>query len=214
MHGSTLRRSLTGIAHMIKSPRDGGRWIRDKLNPSTPIRLGLPWVSWPAIDHLAGVVLPGMRVFEWGGGGSTVFWLSKGCHVTTVESSLEWMTIIQAEIDRRGFAARFEIRLVEAGAMKPERVQQYIREVHRGTPWDIVLVDGVDEAYLGRMDCLREVPLPGVVRPRGLLVLDDSWRDAHAVAPQILQGWQRTVFKGLGPCRPGVTQTDVYQSPT
>lgn len=213
MEGNTLTRSLRGIAYMVRSPRDAVRWVRGKVSPSSPIKLGLPWVSWGAIDRLEALVRPGMRVFEWGGGGSTLFWLGKGCHVTTVESSEFWLKAMKEEIAQRGWSDRAEMRLVEAEKQEPALISRYVQEVHQGKPWDIVLVDGLEESYVGRVACLREIPGKGVVNPGGFLVLDDAWRENYQVTPSILDGWKRETYRGLGPCRPGVTQTDIYHAP-
>jgi hypothetical protein len=51
------------------------------------------------------------------------------------------------------------------------------------------------------------------VVPGGILVLDNADQKQFDHVPQLLNGWQRTAFRGLGPARSWVTQTDVYRAP-
>ncbi len=198
MHGNTLTRSVRGVSYMLLRPQDGIRWAKGKLAPQSPIQMGLPWISWRAIDYLNHFIRPGLRVFEWGGGGSTIYWLRKGCHVTTVESNPQWFEAIRDAALKDGKSGQLDLRLIEAESRDPNLV---------------VLVDGLEEDYTGRMDCLKELPNSNALKSGGIAVLDDSWRDQYQVAPGILAGWKRQALKSLGPCRPGVTQTDLYTAP-
>src|SRR5262245_30740131 len=95
MEGTNLYRATLALGHMILRPKDAGRWIRDNVvSRKSALERGLPWMSWQAIDYLEIAIRPGMRVFEWGGGGSTIFFAEHGCHVTTVESSGVWKNMI------------------------------------------------------------------------------------------------------------------------
>ena len=54
------------------------------------MRLRLPWLPFRLIDELAAVIGPGSRVFEYGGGGSTLWFLDRGAEVVTVEHHEGW----------------------------------------------------------------------------------------------------------------------------
>ncbi len=193
---------------MAVHPGDAARWVRNYLNRRSPIEQGIPWMSWKAIDFLRTSVKPGSRVFEWGGGGSTRFFADRGCEVTTVESSQRWKEEIEKAIPD---GARVTIRHIPAEGGGPA-VEQYIQSIHDGAPWDIVVVDGLEDENNSRVHCVREAV--GQVVPGGLLILDDSCAPQYAVVPDILAGWRRASFRSLGPSRLGVTQTDVYWAPT
>ena len=221
MYGNTFTRSARAIGQMILHPHDGARWVSSLLARKSPIEMSLPWMSWRAVDYLRTAVRPGSRVFEWGGGGSTRFFVRRGCDVTTVESSAEWKQAIEAAVRAdQGLpgGGALQVRLIPAETRDPKAVRDYIRAVHDGAPWDIVLVDGLEEEYLNRIDCIKEVAAggasgSGVLREGGMVILDDAWRTQYRVVPDLLKGWRRLRFRSLGPARLGVTQTDVYFPP-
>lgn len=198
---------------MLMRPKDTRRWMVDNfLRRKSAIEQALPWISWRAIDFLESFIQPGLRIFEWGGGGSTLFFSQRGCHVTTVESNEKWLHVINAnrQVDNAGRGS-MNIRFIPAETQVPEKIDEYIHSVRDGAPWDIVIVDGLEKSYLSRLDCIREVP--GTVKKGGLLIVDDSYRALYREIPEILHGWKREVFRGLGSARLGVTQTDIYHAP-
>lgn len=73
---------------------------------STPLSLGLPWISYPAIDFLERYLRPEMDVFEFGSGGSTVYFSSRVGSVTAVEEDAKWATLVEAELKKTGSKER------------------------------------------------------------------------------------------------------------
>ena len=213
MEGSTYFRVRIALGHMLMRPKDTRRWVVDNLLfRKSAIEQAVPWMSWKAIDFLQDYLKPNLRVFEWGGGGSTLFFSKRGCHVTTVESNENWLNVITANNQKESSGSgSLEIRFIAAETQAPQKIKEYIESVREGAPWDIVLLDGLERAYLSRLDCLKEIP--GKVRSGGLVIVDDSYRAMYREIPNILKGWKREVFRGLGSARLGVTQTDIYSAP-
>jgi len=207
MYGNTLTRAARGITNIVLKPRDGLRWMADRARPQSPLESGLAWVSWAALDFLRDHVKPGMRVFEWGGGGSTVFFADLGAHVTCVETNRGWADKIAVHCKK--FGERVDIRLIQAEE-DPAKEHEYYGSVSIGHPWDMILVDNWEGGVFSRMRC-AEVSRRSV-KPGGLIILDDAWRQEYKAASRILDGFSRRVFRGLGPARWGVTQTDIYTS--
>jgi hypothetical protein len=58
----------------------------------------LPWMTFPAISRLRDFLNPSMRVFEYGSGGSTVFFASRVQEVISVEHDQEWHRKLQKEL--------------------------------------------------------------------------------------------------------------------
>lgn len=216
MDGTTLSRSARGVFYLACHPRHALLWTRDRLRPRTPLELGMPWLAWPCIDWLDRQTLAGKRIFEYGGGGSTLYFLERGCHVTTVENSPGWAARILESVGQSlGPSALGRLTLIpmdmpeHPNEAQRERATEYVNAIGSGTRYDLVLVDGVDGALSLRMECLaraREHLAEG-----GLIVLDDAWRASYARAPDILHGFRRRIFEGAGPARWGVTRTDVYE---
>ncbi len=216
MDGNTLSRSVRGVCYMARRPRDGARWMRDRVVGGAPIDRGIPWFSYSSIDALQGLVREGMRVFEWGGGGSTVFLAMRGCRVVTAESSEQWAAHIRSRLGREAgeVRERVNISLIPAETRDPDHVRRYIGAVREGAPWDIILVDGLDEPYCSRVDCLNVLSAdPDLLSPGGMVILDDAWRRAFRDVAALFPGFQHRVFQGVGPARWGVTRTDIYTRP-
>ena len=200
-----LRMHLFVPWEMVRNPRHAVKWAHDRFSSAGPAAQGLPWIAWPCIDFMADYVQPTHRVFEWGGGGSTLFFLKKGCRVTTVESSMEWVKELEQQISALGAEARnrWDLRFVAIAGNSDRRVSEYIGQVAVGAPWDLVMVDG-----WSRQKCLLE----GMhyVKAGGVLVLDNANQKQLESVPGVLRSWERHKFRGLGVARSWVTQTDAY----
>ena len=190
---------------MLRHPRHIATWAHDRVSSAGPAAQGLPWIAWPCIDFMSDFVQPSHRVFEWGGGGSTLFFLKKGCRVTTVESSAEWVQELEQQIRALGPDARrrWDLRFVAIADNNDPAVPMYIGQVVDGAPWDLVMVDG-----WSRLKCLLEA-MPHV-KPGGVLVLDNANQKQFDGVPGVMQHWERHKFCGLGVARSWVTQTDAY----
>jgi predicted O-methyltransferase YrrM len=187
------------------------QWVEDRRTRRTPIDRRLPWFSYSAIETLAQWLRPDMSVFEWGGGGSTLYFAGKGCRVTTVESHAGWAGKMRKGLEELGLADRVEIRDVAAETQNPQQIREYVETFADGGPWDVVVIDGLEERYLSRMDCVRFVAAhPNRVARGGCVIIDDAWRPAYEEAPRILSMFRHQACWGLGPCRMGVTRTDLY----
>lgn len=213
MQGTTFTRSARAALQMAKHPRQARDWVRDRVLRRSPLELALPWVSWPCIDYLETLDLTDRRVFEYGGGGSTLYFLGRGCRVRTVESSAIWAARISTAAT--GFSAALDLKVVEMpehpAANERALAPEYIHAAASGAPWDLILVDGVDGDPSIRMECLA-LAKRSVTR-KGAVILDDSWRPSYASATEVMTGFSHLVFEGLGPARLGVTRTDVYLAP-
>ncbi len=216
MHGVRLLRVGGMAAQWGHRPQHGLLWLRDRLLGGRAIDRGLPWISYPCIKFFREALRPDHRVFEWGVGGSTVFFAGLGCQVSTVESSRHWGDVTMKRLRDEGTADRVDLRVREKedAESDDDYAQRFAGEVKEGGPWDVVFVDGEESGRLGRVACVEERARSDL-SPDAMIVLDDASREQYeAAVPKLLDGWSRTKFVGFGPARPGVTQTDVYRRPS
>ena len=61
----------------------------------------MPWMSFAAIDLLKKIIRPEMQVFEYGSGGSTLFWSGHVKSVVSVEHDRLWFERMQQELARQ-----------------------------------------------------------------------------------------------------------------
>lgn len=74
------------------------RW-KVSLEPSRNSILDrLPWINFPATDFLNTNLKPQHKVFEYGGGGSTLYFLDRVAEVVTVEHNPDWFQTLQSAI--------------------------------------------------------------------------------------------------------------------
>ena len=188
-------------------PQGIPQWLQDRFSSSTAIREAIPWISYPAVDYLRKIVKPETRVFEWGSGGSTIFFALLGARVSSMESSLSWKKIIDEGLQKQPeeVLRRIDMRFVPAEE-SPQKMQEYIDEVAKGGPWDLILVDGWE-----RVRCIETARAH--TAPGGVILLDNANLAHYKDVPQIMAGFERIQFPGFGPSRMWPTQTDAYIKP-
>ena len=73
-------------------------------------------------------------------------------------------------------------------------------------PLDVIVVDGTEEWNYVRPTCFRHAEK--FIKPGGIIVVDDSWRYPELHRKHRAKRVQS--FQSVGPCRPGVTSTDIF----
>jgi hypothetical protein len=213
--------------------RTYSRWKDSLLRVANTLELRLPWINFPAIDLLAGSLRPGARVFEYGCGGSTLFFLDRGLQVVSVEHEEVWLRRI-SELVAAGGAGSAEWRgllrppllrndrpspqeLADVGSYRSASrrfalfsFEDYARAIDDfpDAHFDLVLVDG-----RARPSCVRHAARK--VRPEGLLLLDNTERPYYLErTPDCLPGWRKALdCFGPTPTQRQFTRCTVWQRP-
>lgn len=178
------------------------RAIRNRLFEPRPWPLveGRPWMCHLAVEQLEKLVMPGMRILEWGSGGSTIFFAERGARIISIEHDAAWAELAREELLRRKLTAQVEIHRIDLAA-------NYVDVVDRlAGSFDLVVVDG-----RRRVECVDKVHERVVAG--GWLVLDDSDREAYSPAVEQLAGWHKLVLKGPRPKTKEDPQTTMWQKP-
>ncbi|MDZ4287033.1 MAG: hypothetical protein U0984_03695 [Prosthecobacter sp.] len=151
----------------------------------------LPWFTYPALAWLDMLDLSKARVFEYGSGWGTLHWAQRAAEVTAVEEKPEWAAKIRPLLPGN------------AQLIGPVSGQDYIEAARTGAPWDVVIVDGIL-----RREC-AEVAAQ-VVRPAGLILLDNADWFVEAAAVLRGQGLTQVDFQGFGPCNAYTWTTSAF----
>jgi hypothetical protein len=175
-----------------------------------PMTLRRPWWPYGAVEWIAGYLPATARVFEYGGGGSTLWLQDNGAIVTVAEHDIAWHRQLQEELPA---GTRVLLRPSEAAGTITSAVHDgyfdsYVAAIsdEPDASLDLAIVDG-----RARVGCVRQA-MPKV-RPGGLLLLDDTERPRYQLAVDLLDGWERRVFEGLKPGSPSPAQTSVWRRP-
>ncbi len=182
-------------------------YIRQSINRSvSPIALELPWISFAAIQWLEKFLKPSFAVAEFGGGGSTLFFAGRTASVLCVESHQDWIQKIEDALAERNISNVS----VQLHPFDPRDQEAYARSGYlasiEGNSYDVILVDGYEEDVELRPTCFYHAQEH--VREGGIIIVDDSWRYLSLRENNRAKEWRE--FRSIGPCRPGVTTTDIF----
>ncbi len=78
------------------------QWYKDKQSGDTTLSRRLPWMTYDAIDFFSRNCDRWMHVFEWGSGGSTLYFASHCKEVVTIEHDPEWCGVLREKIKESG----------------------------------------------------------------------------------------------------------------
>lgn len=199
------------------------RWLwssqRDYL-----LRKGQPWMTFDAIDYLDSIPIKRKRVFEYGSGGSTLYWLNRGAQLTSIEHDCSWHSML-----RDGYLGDIAVdyRLVlpefvgdanldpsdpDSYASRNQSFPQHsfksycsqIDEFPDGF-FDLVVIDG-----RARPSCIKHGS--SKVKPGGHLVLDNSDRAYYLEkTTSFLCDYEKRTFPGTTPSLLWPTETTVFR---
>jgi len=75
------------------------QWIRDAKVRKNPLEYRQPWWNYPAVNFVGTRLRAGARVFEYGGGASTLWLLDRPARVTTIEDDArDWFAGLRARM--------------------------------------------------------------------------------------------------------------------
>jgi hypothetical protein len=207
-------------------PRHTLRWLPSVADDYL-LRSALPWLTFDAADFIVRQMPRPAKVFEYGSGGSTLFWRRLHTSCVSIEHDREWFELLSL---RFGAGPVIDYRLVPPEVRTAGESQQ----VHDSANPKLYLSDDADcasfrfEAYARQIDSYPDghfdvVLIDGRARPScimhaapkvargGLLVLDDANREYYtSQCGEFLRDFTRHEFAGVRPGREWQGRTDVY----
>jgi cyclopropane fatty-acyl-phospholipid synthase-like methyltransferase len=207
MHGTVSQKIGRVISNLVLHPQYISRCLsHNVLNAKTPLDLEIPWFSYAAIDFLENLLDKGMTVFEYGSGGSTIFFARRVKSVLSVEDSDTWHELVTERLRTKGLAnASLKLCPFDFKAANGFEKSDYLHAIP-GEKFDVIVVDGMEEWTLVRPICFKKAEEH--VKKGGIIIVDDSWR-----YPELRKSNHANdikIFQSVGPCRPGVTSTDIF----
>ncbi|MBD8899003.1 hypothetical protein [Rhodanobacter sp. DHG33] len=160
--------------------------------------VGMPWWNPRAIKYLKRNLPLSGNVFEWGSGGSTVWFSNRGLTVTAIESEREWADRV------KGRCPTADVRFIPGMAVGEYRSEPQLRDKGQhffddyiaaidefpDDSLDIVVVDGIC-----RVECARRAAKK--VKPDGFVIVDDTNWKFLLPRPETFKGWKCLTFSGL-----------------
>ena len=209
----TLKNTIGTFTAWRTHLADGRNSVKDQM----------PWLTFPAIHQLQQMINNQMVVFEYGSGGSTLFWSGKTKKVISVEHDGAWYAKIKKELEIR------EIKNVSYFLLEPEndpgyalkssanpddyisgdenavgrKFEQYVKKIdeYPDEYFDIILIDG-----RARPSCIAHGMKK--LKSQGFLVIDNSERNYYFKNFEFCSShWERKDFPGPSPYSYHFSQT-------
>lgn len=202
-------------------------WRRSLRAHSNALNDEKPWITFAAIRFLERILTRRMRVFEYGSGGSTLFFSRRAGEVISVEHDPSWWENVLERIRSRDHV-NVELRLVEpvhdrtspgkdpsdpgsyissASAFSEYSFRDYASsiDVYADNSFDIILIDG-----RARPSCfLHSLPK---VKPNGYIVWDNTDREHyHPAMRSAPEDFAFLDFPGPSPYGKFFTRTSAWQ---
>lgn len=223
---STLSRTVRALCYLAfrndpVARRHRADWLASLRRPD-PLVYGKPWITYTAIEWAEQHIRPDMRIFEWGSGGSTVFWARRAASVVAVEHDEQWASRVSSALAAQNLANahchHVATPAMRAGAADSSFVHRakhatldcrdYVQFIDRfdDASLDLIVVDGVCRPPCAR----RAIPK---VRPGGYLMLDNSDRHEYDDVRTWLKELPCTEFPGITPYKTLRSRTTIWQFP-
>jgi len=223
-----LRKENPGAFHFFKLCRFYSGW-RASLRPgASPLEDQRPWITFAAREFLEARLRPSRRVFEYGAGGSTLFFSRLGCQVITVEHDPAWAALTKEALLKNQFSAAnlrlcvpepdpayegkdpsdLDSYISSSADFKGRSFRKYADAIAGFGELDLVMVDG-----RARPSCSKSA-FPKVA-PGGLLLLDNAERLHYRRIHDLLNaaGWKFHDLSGPGPYNNYFWQTCIWRRP-
>ncbi len=178
----------------------------------TPLVDKLPMLVFEANHFLEQILTPETIVFEYGSGGSTLFYANRVRHVTSVEHDLEWFRCVQQVLQTSNlhncdhyWIAPETPEYLEKGVVfddptayrssrprhRNDTFYAYVRliDAFPDNSFDLVAVDG-----RARPSCVLHAR--SKVKPGGYLMLDNSNRPHYQQVRHLMSDWESSTFFG------------------
>jgi predicted O-methyltransferase YrrM len=205
-----LRRDPTGLRYAVP-------YLRSLLPGKSAIADTVPMMPFRAIAWLRSFLRPGLEVFEYGSGGSTLFFATRVDRLVSVEHDPEWYARTEERLGTLPLRdCTYLLQRPDEGAnehfastdhrYRGMNFESYVRAIdaYPEGAFDLVVVDG-----RARTACMR-LAMPKIKRG-GFLLLDDSYRGEYSEAMNALGGFRRTDFRGLAPYNTDLGQTSIWE---
>jgi hypothetical protein len=158
----------------------------------------LPLYTYPAIEYLDSFDFADKKIFEFGSGQSTLYWLGQGADVVSVENNQKWVDKISPNLIGKNHQYIFA-----------NTQNSYVNSILEfpDSHFDLIIIDGIFSRYL----CAKNVIAK--IKKDGLVILDNSdWYPNTAKFLKENLDFIQVDFYGFRPSRPEAAVTSLFFS--
>jgi len=211
--------ALTTAVEAAREPKKEGRklprWVLSWKHLS-PLTAGIPWVSFEAFDYLEKFLADldhRARIWEYGSGGSTVWFAQHSESLDGVEHDPVWHALVTERVKQKGIS-NCHIALIEQVDAEPPFVEGTHQKITYGTSETrqrgdysayVKAIDHFDDEYFdlvvidgrSREACL--IHAASKVRRGGAIYLDDADRPRYQSTISLFADWKQVSLGGIRP---------------
>ncbi len=159
----------------------------------------IPLYTYPAIEYLNNFNFENKKIFEFGSGNSSLFWLTKNADVTSVENNQEWVDKLENKL--RNYSNHHYII--------SKNKEDYINSILNFDDqyFDIIIIDGGENRYLCAENSIKKI------KSNGLIILDNSdWYPNTAAFLKEKLNFIQIDFYGFRPSKHNTSVTSIFFS--
>lgn len=157
----------------------------------------LPLYTYPAIEYLNSLDLKNKRIFEFGCGNSTLYFLQKEAIVTSVENNQIWFEKLSNEINKNQ-----NHKLIFA--KKEEYINSILGEEGK---FDIIVIDGSENRLKSTANALKKIKEDGVI-----IVDNSDWFENSTKLIRDSLDFIQIDFYGFRPSKSNTSVTSLFLS--
>jgi hypothetical protein len=197
------------------------KYYRYAKNKSSTLELELPWITFEALGFLNNLNLKDIQIFEYGSGGSSLYFSNRGAHVISIEHNKDWFLSLKSILSKIENKLVIDLRLIEPEKESQPTVFSENDKNYAGYSFkkysdsilqypeglfDLIVIDGRARPF-----CLYNSI--SKVKDGGYILFDNSNRVSYHYELEKISDW--LVSKSYGPTVNDLSfnETSIYRKP-
>lgn len=181
----------------------------------------IPWITFESEEYIRKIISSNSVVFEWGSGGSTVYFSKRVKQIISIEHNKEWFNLVKTELEKINLK-NYEYTLIEPTPIssvvnvedifrskdqdyKDVYFKDYCNAINKypDNYFDVIVVDG-----RARNGCLSNSF--SKLKTGGIIILDNSEREEYNYGKSFLNKCKEEKFYGPGPFNLSFWETTIF----
>ena len=185
-------------------------WFKDRVLHLSPMQAGFPWINYPTIQFMHHLLRKNMRVVEFGSGGSTIFFLKRGVHLTSIEHDEKWIENVRNKSYKK-LQNNWTYHLIKPSneITNIPSAESYLLPLDQlsDSSIDLFLIDGRH-----RVESIKKAI--NKIKPGGFLILDNCDRPEYSKSFEILANWSLNQVSCITNSSEFVTPAAIWKKPS
>lgn len=197
-------------------------WIKSFVIKNGFVVKNIPWITFESKMIIDKIINKDFVIFEWGSGGSTIYFSGLVKGVISVEHDKEWFLNVKNEIEKQNIG-NCDYLLIEPEINNSDsslenifisdntkylgmNFKKYCDAINSypDNYFDLIFVDG-----RARNGCIKNAI--SKLKKGGYLILDNSERSSYDIGRNMLKGFEKKKFYGPGPFNLSFWETSIFK---